>query len=179
MYGVINGLYQCNNERVEQLNERISSRNIPSGALQPNFSMRSVSTKYALLPIVDRRAMSNVPIERHPTYNIGKTFNPGNSMSPWSGFASNVNDESTLRNQNFALQNCERSRYIPSSKSDMYSVNVDSGQHIIQPFQSLFKEETFDSFNPNDCNVGNDLWDNCTRQQTQISDCCNCDDKIQ
>lgn len=35
MYGVVNKLFLCQNERVDELNERISSRNIPSEPLQP------------------------------------------------------------------------------------------------------------------------------------------------
>ena len=35
MYGVVNGYFRCNNDRVDDLNNRISERNIPSKSLQP------------------------------------------------------------------------------------------------------------------------------------------------
>ena len=164
MYGVVNGLYECNNDRIEQLNDRISIRNIPSSVLQPQFSTRPVSTKYALLPIVDRRPVPKEPLLNVPTYNIQQTFNPGNAVAPWSGFASSVNDESRLRNQFFAMQKCEQAEYIPSSNSDMYKHTV-QGNNEKQPYPGLFREEIFNEFNPNVCNLGNRLFDNCTRVQ--------------
>lgn len=172
MYGVVNGVYYCNMARTEELNTRIASRNIPSGTLQPQFSVRSVSTKYAHLPIMDRRTKPTVDIEQLPSYNITKTFNPGNAQAPWSGFAANVNVESTLRNQFFALQKCEQPNFVPSSTSELYNVKIDSGMPIQQPFPQLFQEPKFEPFNPNDCGVGNNLWENSTRQQRYDSTCC-------
>ena len=45
MYGVVNKLFICQNERTDELNERISSRNIPSTPLQPFYYQVPVSTK--------------------------------------------------------------------------------------------------------------------------------------
>lgn len=173
IYGVVNGVYYCNIARNEELNKRISDRNIPSSTLEPQFSIRPVSTKYALLPIVDRRQKPTVEIERIPTFNIAKTFNPGDAHAPWSGFSSNINVESNLRNQFFALQKCEQSNYVPSSISDMYQVTVEAGKPIQQPFPDLFQEQRFADFDPNDCGLGKNLWGNCTRQQLFDSKCCN------
>lgn len=164
MYGVINGVEICNLFRNEELNLRMSERNIPSNDLAPQFSMRPVSTKYALMPIVDIRPKSNVPINHLPTYNVQKTFNPGTAQAPWSGFSAKINDESALRNQFFALQNCPHTQYIPSTNSDMYKVHV-SGKPVQQTHPNLFKTEQFDNFNPNTCNTGYNLFNNCTRQQ--------------
>ena len=72
MNGVINGVYYCNNERVDELNERIASRNIPSQKLQAQFDVRPVSTKYAMMPILDRRAVPTVHIEKMPNYSCSK-----------------------------------------------------------------------------------------------------------
>ena len=68
MYGVADGLYECNHQRTDELNERISLRNIPSSSLQPQFGIRPVSTKYAIMPIVDRRSVPKVEISRAPLY---------------------------------------------------------------------------------------------------------------
>lgn len=164
LYGVVNGVYFCGMERTEELSRRMAERNIPSSQLQPQFSIRPVSTKYEMMPIFDRRPKPKVPIKREPTYNVGTTFNPGSAQSPWSGFASNINKESQLRNQFFALQKCEQPNYVPSSTSDMYQVQV-SGRQEQQPFPGLFTEPELSPFNPNVCNLGGNIFDNCTRQQ--------------
>jgi len=164
MHGVINGVEICNIFRNEELNLRMAERNIPSNDLAPQFSTRPVSTKYSLLPITDIRPTSSVPINHLPTFNIQNTFNPGTAQAPWSGFSAKINDESTLRNQFFALQNCPHTQYIPSSNSDMYNVNV-VGKPVHQTHPGLFKTEQFDKFNPNSCNTGYNLFNNCTRQQ--------------
>ena len=164
MYGVTDGIYYCGLERTQELSDRMAVRNVPSTPLQPQFSIRPVSTKYALLPILDRRAPTTVPITRQPTYNIGQTFNPGSAQAPWAGFAANVNNESQLRNQFFALQRCEQSNYVPSTNSDMYQVAV-SGRQETQPYPGLFAEPHLEPFNPNTCNIGKHLFDNCTRVQ--------------
>jgi len=164
MYGVIDDLYYNTHDRVDELNDRLYKRNIPSCQLQPQFNSRPVSTKYSFMSIVDRRAPTTVPIVKPPTYNVEKVFNPGNTMSPWGGFSANVNNESLLRNQLFALQSASQSVYIPPSTSDMYKVNV-VGRGEKQPFPNLFTEEKFNPFNPNTLPVGTNVFNNSTREQ--------------
>ncbi len=150
-----------------QTNTRIYDRNIPSQVLQPNINVRPVMTKYSHLPIVDPRKQNTVPLMQAPNYNQHHTFNPGNS-APWSGFSSNVNTESELRNQIYALQKCSQATYVPSSRSDLYQVNMrqqPAAQHSL-----LFQEEHFGNFNPNPDPkiVGAGIFQNSTR--TQILD---------
>ena len=164
MYGVVDGVYYCNQNRTELLNQRIYSRNVPSTELQAQFGMRPVSSKYAMMPIYDRRPTPKEPIIRQPNFNIEQTFNPGNAMAPWSGFAEHVNDESRLRRQFFALQNCDQPGYVPSSQSDMYVCQVKE-KNEPQPFPDLFTEQRFEAFNPNECNLGRKFFDNNTRVQ--------------
>lgn len=164
MYGVVNGVYYCNNDRVDELNDRISERNIPSQKLQSQFDIRPVSSKYAMMPIFDRRAIPTVPIERMPTYDLANTFNPGNAQAPWSGFCNNVNTESQLRNQFFALQKCEQSEFVPSSTSDLYQTKINyTPQQQTHPM--LFDKPDLAPFNPNVHNLGNSLFNNHTRYQ--------------
>ena len=158
------------NSRTEELNERVSSRNIPSAPLQPQFDIRPLSTKYSMMPIFDRRPIPTVSINVLPTYNISNTFNPGNAQAaaPWAGFATNVNDESRLRNQFFAIQNgAAQSCYIPSKYSDMYEVSIPSNEEVIQPFPSLFEKCQFDEFNPTPKDNGINFFNNFTRQQVK------------
>ena len=118
MFGVINGLYTCNHERVDEINNRISDRNLPSNSLQPQYSIRPVPTKYGYMPILDQYKKTSVPLNTYTPYSLNNTFNPGTAQAPWNGFSNNINTESTLRNQFFALQNCEQSEFVPSSNSD-------------------------------------------------------------
>ena len=152
----------------QETNSRIYDRNIPSQTLQPYLDVRPVLTKYSYFPIVDPRKELNVSLIQTPTYNVHSVFNPGNTTSPWSGFASNINKESELRNQIYALQKCSQAIYVPSSKSDLYDYNFKT---ITQPnpHALLFKNEVFASFNPNpDDNVlGANIFNNSTRVQVR------------
>jgi len=157
---------ECNSNIQSSINNRIYDRNIPSQMLQPYLSVRPVMTKYSLMPIVSPRAPINTPLQQQPQYNIEKVFNPGNTVSPYSGFAASVNKESELRNQIFALQKCSQSVYVPNSNSDLYAYSfMPTEPRGMQPFNELFKKEQFDKFNPNVENIGNGLFNNCTRQQ--------------
>jgi hypothetical protein len=131
-----------------QTNQRIYDRNIPSAPLQPYLSVRPASTKYSIMPVVDPRRKINVPLPVMPTYNQSTTFNPGNDSGPWSGYASNVNVESELKNQIYALQNCDQAVYVPSSKSDLYNYGFTPSTNMNQPFPDLFNKQQFEQCNP-------------------------------
>ena len=152
----------------QETNSRIYDRNIPSKVLQPYIDVRPVMTKYSYFPIVDPRKEVKVPLIQAPTYNIESVFNPGTREAPWSGFASNINKESELRNQIYALQKCSQAVYAPSSSSDLYNYTFKT---ITQPnpHQLLFQHDSFGSFNPNpDKNkVGSGMFNNSTRSQVR------------
>lgn len=160
---------ECVSERRDKENRELYSRNVPSHLLQPYINVRPVMTKYSYLPVVDPRKEISTGLVQQPTYSVSQVFNPGNAMAPWSGFASNINLESDLRNQVFALQKCSQAVYVPSSKSDLYEVSVTPSQNIQQNHPLLFKEEHFVPFNPNpDSNmVGTNLFHNCTKVQVR------------
>jgi hypothetical protein len=159
------------NGRTEELNQRLSQRNIPSGLLQPQFAIRPLSTKYEMMTIFDRRPIPTVEITNMLPYNVDVVFNPGTAQGPWNGFAANINEESKLRNQFFALQRgAHQASYIPPSNSDMYVAALPqsiqpAAAETNQPFPSLFETPTFEPFNPSPKNLGINLFDNCTRQQ--------------
>jgi hypothetical protein len=174
MYGVAKGVRICNIERLEQLNNRIYDRNIPSHELQSNFDPRPVKTRQVLFPTLDCYQPSNTPINNQPTYNQHGQFNPGSS-APYSGWATNIDNESKVKTlfrttQKWAPQNS----YIPGSQSDMYVANKNMYQSTPEQtsrnlghHELLFKREQFDHFNPNKCGLGMDRFDNHTRQQTK------------
>jgi len=163
-----NSAQLCNSEIHKETNTRIYDRNVPSQMLQPYLDVRPVMTKYSHFPIVDPRKPVSVPLTQMPTYNVHKTFNPGNTVSPWSGFASNINKESELRNQIYALQKCSQSVYVPNSNSDLYNYKFHSLKQQ-NPHELLFQTDKFSEFNPNpDTNiVGSGMFYNNTRNQVR------------
>lgn len=166
LYGVEQGYKLCNLDRNAEIDNRIYERNKPTEPLQSTFSIRPVSTKYELMGIVDRRAPAAEKIVQYPTYNNETMFNPGTSQAPYAGFASNVNVESTLRNQFFALQNCDQADYIPSTNSELYQHKVaHSSNNLPNQFHHLQKMHKFEPFNPNPCGLGQNVFMNHTRQQ--------------
>jgi hypothetical protein len=152
----------------QQTNTRIYDRNIPSQMLQPYLDVRPVMTKYSHFPIVDPRKSINVPLQQMPTYNAHNVFNPGNTTSPWSGFASNINKESELRNQIYALQKYSQSIYVPNSYSDLYNYNFKT-KSVSQPHNLLFENGSFSEFNPNPNPeiIGSSIFFNSTRSQVK------------
>ena len=171
--GVVYGCYSCQHSRVDELNNRIFNRNLPSDSLAPQFDMRPVATKYGCMDVLDQYKPTSVPIQCHPTYSVDRTFNPGNTKSPWSGYAANVNIESDLRSQFFALQKSDQAKYVPNSDSDMYKVTVDTSapNQVHQSHPLLFTPVEFQPFNPNVMGLGNNYFNNHTREQLKSTSC--------
>lgn len=159
---------ECVSTIHEKTNRRIYDRNIPSQPLQPYIDVRPVMTKYSYFPIINPRRKINVPLEKMPTYNVNTVFNPGNTTSPWSGFASNINVKSELRNQVYALQKCSQSVYVPNSNSDLYNYKFKT---VIKPnpHELLFNNPSFNEFNPNPNSntIGSGIFLNSTRVQVR------------
>lgn len=153
-------------ERQMVTNMRTFERIIPSSPLQPYLESRPVSTKYALLPIIDLRTESDVHLIQQPTYTPSKVYNTGNNGAPWCGYATNVNDESLLRNQVYALQKCSQSVYIPSSKSDLYNYKFKNSNPINQTHDGLFRKEKLHTTAHNGGDkIGYAMFNNSTRHQ--------------
>ncbi len=155
------------NHRNNSINEKLYDRNIPSHNLQPYLNVRPVMTKYSILPIVDPRKDTAYSLTQAPTYNIHTSFNPGNAQAPWSGYSSNINVESDLRSQIFALQSCDQSVYVPKSTSDLYKYSFASPNRNYQEgttnHELLFKEESFNEVNYVSNNTHQGLFNNFTR----------------
>lgn len=165
LYGVVKGVYYCQDDRVEELNRRAYGRNIPSQKMQANFDSRPVKTRQVLFPMVDCHQPSSVPIQKLP-YNQEAQFNPGDS-APFYGYATKIDDDSKLRRQFSPLQKgCGQSEYIPDSKSDMYNTYI-TRQENKQTHPLLFRRENFMPFNPNPENLGHNLFNNHSRYQTK------------
>jgi hypothetical protein len=171
-YGVTNGAYSNHHDRLGEINTRISDRNIPSAALRPSFNVRPISSKYAMMPILETRPAPTVPLQSYQQFSTESVFNPGNSKAPWRGWAERVNVESSLRNQYFALQRNDRAVYVPNSDSDLYKVTI-FARDVEQPNPYLFDNgaTNFASMNPNPHNLGKLTFHNSTRFQLRTLDC--------
>jgi hypothetical protein len=171
MYGVIQGVYYGQNERVEELNERSIRYKLPEQELPPNFDPRPVPTKYARLPCIDRRTISNVPIVPNTSYTPESVFTPPVYRSgPPNTFLARIDTDSILRNQTVAYQRgADQGVYVPSSHSDLYKVTVDPGKPVNQDYPLLFARPQFSQeLHPNLVaapQIGRDRFMNNTRVQ--------------
>lgn len=160
-YNVI--LQNVNNNIGNNIYERV----VPSHEMQMNVGFRPIMSKYATMPILDNRIVSEVNINKEPIYNSETVFYPGTSKPHFNGFATNIDNESTLRNQFFALQKGDKHLYVPNSNSDLYENNLAIKNHNLNLDNLiLFKKEQFQDFNPNISNkIGYNIFNNSTRVQ--------------
>ena len=162
-------LYRGQFARNDELNHRVLERNVPDKPLPPNFTPRTVLSKYALFPMLDSCMPATVPIEPNYDYSLTNNFTPPlMKVGPVSGFINNVSTETELRNQTYALhKGNENAIYVPSSNSDLYKVYIPSAPSD-QPHPGLFQEKSF-SQNPHPNlekgNIGQDRFHNNTRVQ--------------
>ena len=172
MYGVVKGVYYCQQGRTQELNDRIYDRVLPSAPLQPYFSPRDTPTRRTLMPIVNMYQPSTVPIMNvRPPYTQEGVFNPGMS-APYSGYALKVDDESRIRSTIMPYQKYNvRSQYVPKSSSDMYVLPaIQTTRPVEQNHPLLFHEHSLAPFNPAQCapsGFGTLTFNNATRQQTK------------
>ena len=168
------GLMLCQQARTEDLNKRISARNVPSQTLQSLFSPRPVPTRYIRMPAIDCKKKADVLIKTQPTYSPYNVFYPGSVAAPWSGWATAIDQDSRLKNIYFPLQKCPQSKYIPSSNSELYkykflSTNQKTGHELLfktEQFKSSNMDKKFEKFNKNHV-IGKDVFNNNTRVQVR------------
>ena len=172
------GIYYGQFDRLESINRAMYDRNLSQGnaGLRPNLESRSVPTKNIRFSAVQEHRTSSVPLvplERFPPYNPHneQVFAPIQAKGPSDYFLANVDAESTLRNQFFALQHgADAGVYVPSSNSDLYRVHVPTYSHPdAQPFPSLFQRDSlYTTTNPyidESPHIGKDTFHNCTQTQ--------------
>ena len=162
VYNVVMQNFEKNN----LINEKIYERVIPSDDLILNFDPRPVQTKYTHMPILDTLKNSSVTLKDSNIFNPTNIFS-GNAKPNFRGFVDAIDKESTLRNQFFALQKSDQSKFIPSTQSSLYNNEVfhlTSNEDLDNSL--LFNEENFNNFNPNLNNkIGANRFNNSTRVQ--------------
>lgn len=154
----------CDLNYETESNKKRLMRNFPSSNLAPNYNVYPIPTRYSNMNVVDNRNKSNVSLLKTEPFNPKTVFYPGTRKAPWLYFAQNVDKESDLRNQFFALQNDDRRYYLPEVNSDMYENVVPKEKNPkFNPHDFLQKQETFSDINPDRCNLAPDLFYNNTR----------------
>ena len=101
LLGVHEGVICGQNERLDELNVRLVDRQFPDSPLAPNIDVRPVQTKYTKFSVLDKHPYSKVESNKFSSYEIKNNFNPGSDKAPVSGYFSNVDLESDLRNQKY------------------------------------------------------------------------------
>ena len=165
--GSINGLWEGQHARLNELNTRIADRQFPDRPLQPNFNTRPVPTKYALFPIINRRAASHVSIRQEDIYNPYTTFSPATRNGPVASYLANIDLETVLQNRTTALQHgADQGVYVPNSKSDMYGFTAVGRQEDMGDRSMIFDKQSLDTKVSDVARqIGNDRFHNNTRVQ--------------
>jgi len=167
--GIVQGFFNGQQDRVDELNHRIQGRQFPDNALRPNFDPRPVPTKYAIFPIIDRRTPSNYPIQSSQ-YLDDFGFSPATQNGPSKPYYQNIDIETILRNQTVALQHgAVQGVFVPSTDSDLYRVSLPKPSiEISQPFPNLFDRNSFSTPSSNVISnqpIGKSTFFNHTRVQ--------------
>jgi len=167
LFGVVEGCLSGQFDRVDELNERASSRYFPAQELQPNFDPRPVPTKYAFFPIIERRAPVKEPIREIPKHSVERNFNPATRRGPVSTYLANIDTETILRNQTVGLQHgADQGVFVPSSTSDLYH-NTAVGRPELQTHPLLSETHAYSTRNPitDAWGIGSQQFHNHTRTQ--------------
>lgn len=162
-----------NIDRVDEINERLNSRKQSDTMLEAVFDPRPTGTRGGMMPVITTKTQSNEQFYGYTDYNVSKNFAPATRTAPFRGFAENINEESELRNQIFALQRSEKGLYVPQSFGDLYMVNVPEKELTQQEQQhfypGLFKQEQFSRFDPGSRYDTKKMFNNDTNQALKDS----------
>jgi hypothetical protein len=156
----INQINQINNFNYDnELNARLENRNKPSSPLQPLYEFRPVSTKYTLFHKIDEPVNQTNNSHNSYMYDPHQVFNPGD-RAPIDYFMRNVDVESTLRSQFFALQKSPQAVYVPELNSQLYNNPMAYSPEFFSPTDATTEKAK--------CIVDNEtLFYNCIRNNSK------------
>ncbi len=155
-----------NFEKQNNINNSILNRQITEYNLQPNIDFRPIPTKYTHFNVFGNIEEKNDT--KYPEYDINSMYNSGNRKSHFSGFSNNIDNESVLQNRVYALQNDERSVYVPNTTSQLYNEYIPNTINTNVDIDSykVFRDTTFNNHNPNYSDkIGSNYFNNNTRVQ--------------
>lgn len=164
---------------VDELNDRLASRQFPDSGLAPMLEIRPVSTKYSFFPISDARVEPSTRRTPLPDYYLETNFNPGTLRAPVAGFLRDIDVYSDLRGQSrntVLVRGGTSHTYIPSQNSDLYKVEMATPvfrPEESQPYPDLFRRQQFSNQSTPrpfiDGTIGQDLFMNNTRTQLRTA----------
>jgi hypothetical protein len=147
----------CNVNYDNELNLRLNKRYFPDTGLKPVFDVRPVSTKYSHFQLMEERAAPKEQLLNYKEYNPHQTFTPSDRKGPSEYFFNNIDVESTLRNQFFALTKSDQSQYMPDFNSNLYNT------HSLPQYNKVNTPVENIHFNPDRCNLAPNSFHNHTR----------------
>jgi len=167
VFGSIHGLYHGQHDRVDELNTRLVGRQFPDHAMQPNYSPRAVSTKYAHFPMLEGRVKPTVPEQSYVQYDQRTHFSPATTRGPVRTYLANVDTETMLQNRHVALQKgADQGVYVPSTSSNMYGFSAVGRHESMADRALLFKQHSLETRQPDIVqHIGQDYFHNNTRTQ--------------
>ena len=165
--GAINGLWEGQHARLDELDARLVERQFPDRPLQPNFNTRPVPTKYAHFPILDRRVKPTVAIQQQDVYNPATNFSPATRNGPVNTYLANIDLETVLQNRHVSLQHgADQGVYVPSSKSDLYGFSAVGRQEDMGDRSMIFEKQSLNTKVSDVARrIGQDRFHNNTRTQ--------------
>jgi len=139
-------------------------------AMEPSYQLRPTTTRQTHLQPTIQIKQPVIQRTKYTHYDQSRTTALGSNGAPFSGYTSNVDTETVLRNQVVPLRRGDETVYIPSTESDLYhtyQATTSNRPPMVDTRQlsALFNEQTFDEHNPNVLNVGTDVFSNHTRTQ--------------
>jgi len=177
----IQGVHQtpvvAQQERTDDLNIRLRSRQFPDFPLEPQYDFRPVSTKYQVSP----QPASTTPKQAYMEHTVSMNFNPATRNGPWKTYAANIDTETLLRNYSLGVDASRRlpiktaisTMYVPDSSSDLYKDGATVVQRPSeQPYELLFLQPLFDGAHNRwnaQSKIGADRFNNSTRTQLKQS----------
>ena len=172
----------CSENLVNITNERILARTMATGNVEVLISPRPQQTLYTM-------PLDNInpppPCKPHILPYVSQPnsyFLPCTTKGAWSHYSRNINNESILRNQIYALQSAPQAQYVPNSTSDLYNSTIPKNNNStarglypnlpntntdynIWGIQPTLNSEVNSQFIEPPVNLGNKLFNNDTRQQ--------------
>jgi hypothetical protein len=168
------------NHLVNEINDRILERTTLTGNINVLIPPRPESTLFTL-PFQNSNVICN-PIIIKSDFNDPNSFLPSSRGGDWNKYKQNIDTESILRSQVYALQNAPQAIYVPNSNSDLYNstmptMNTSTAQGLYKNLQTTTMEDSIWGLHPalninsNYQNVSmpdelrNKLFNNDTRQE--------------
>ena len=144
-------LVQNNQWRLDELNSRLSSRIYPDYVIPQSITPRPIETRQTILgKSIDPRNLikDTTEIIKYSPNNssIYKNFLCGDNGEP-NWFLANIDTETILRNQCFALQKggvAPQATFMPDTNSELYRPTLPINSNPVeQPFPFLFERSQF------------------------------------